>query len=153
MTRDDLMEGEGSFMRGPPSAPNAIRISLSMTDRDVVSRVAALWELQYLSIKRNGPSYYKRCYQLILRGLRAAVLMKRLRPLMGERRQGQIDRALRSFIPRRAGDNTRKLKPKQVRTLRKRMASESLLRLSKEFGVSRVTLRRIRDGQIWKEVA
>ena len=35
-----LLEGEGSFMPAPPSEPTRPRISIQMTDEDVLSRVA-----------------------------------------------------------------------------------------------------------------
>lgn len=37
-----LLEGEGSFLKGPPSAPRYPVLSLQMTDEDVVARVAAM---------------------------------------------------------------------------------------------------------------
>ncbi len=48
LTNDDaqwlagLLEGEGSFLAGPPSARNVPRVALEMTDRDVVARAARL---------------------------------------------------------------------------------------------------------------
>lgn len=53
-----LLEGEGSFSPGPTSAPNSARISLTITDADVVARVAALWgvgETRYRGL--GGPSW------------------------------------------------------------------------------------------------
>lgn len=38
-----LLEGEGSFLKGPPSAPRHPVVALQMTDEDVVSRVAAMF--------------------------------------------------------------------------------------------------------------
>lgn len=40
-----LLEGEGSFMKGPPSQPNSARIALAMTDLDVVEKVANIWNM------------------------------------------------------------------------------------------------------------
>ena len=37
-----LLEGEGSFIAGPPSAPRTPAVVLSMVDRDVVARAADL---------------------------------------------------------------------------------------------------------------
>jgi hypothetical protein len=37
-----LLEGEGSFLKGPPSAPRHPILALQMTDEDVVARVAAM---------------------------------------------------------------------------------------------------------------
>ena len=35
-----LLEGEGTFLKGPPSAPRAPAVQLSMADRDVPNRSA-----------------------------------------------------------------------------------------------------------------
>jgi hypothetical protein len=60
-----LLEGEGSFLPGPPSAPNSLRIALMMTDADVVARVAALWGVAYHGVRQERsrimgwkPNYY-----------------------------------------------------------------------------------------------
>jgi hypothetical protein len=37
-----LLEGEGSFVKGPPSRPNCPIVQLAMTDGDVVERAARL---------------------------------------------------------------------------------------------------------------
>ncbi len=42
-----LLEGEGSFLKPPPSAPNTPRITLQMTDEDVVQRVQEIFDLTY----------------------------------------------------------------------------------------------------------
>ena len=38
-----LLEGEGSFHPGPPSAPRYPVVALAMTDEDVVTRVATMF--------------------------------------------------------------------------------------------------------------
>jgi len=38
-----LLEGEGSFLKGPPSAPRHPMIAVQMTDEDVIARVAAMF--------------------------------------------------------------------------------------------------------------
>ena len=49
-----LLEGEGSFLKAPPSDPNCPRISLEMTDKDVVERAALL--MQGKAVKVNPKS-------------------------------------------------------------------------------------------------
>lgn len=99
-----LLEGEGSFMAGPPSAPNRPRITVTMTDEDVIARIADLWDQSYFPEKpRPGR---KPTYRVALRGQRAVALMKELRPLMGERRQSQIAAALSSYTPPTTGGTT-----------------------------------------------
>lgn len=93
-----LLEGEGSFLKGPPSAPRYPVLSLQMTDEDVVARVAAMlgrkmgcWQAPD---ERWLPTYLVR-----ITGAKAVAWMTALRPLMGQRRQGQIDRAVASYDP------------------------------------------------------
>lgn len=115
-----LLEGEGSFSLGPPSAPNSVRITLCMTDRDVVARVAALWNVAYHEVReeRTRERGWKPAYQVILRGRRAVDFMHELLPLMGERRQLQIRRALASYNPYLRF----KLLPEQIAEIRKLLA-------------------------------
>ncbi len=86
-----LLEGEGSFMKGPPSKPNAPYISLQMTDEDVVARAANLFQVGYQRTKNRKPGLWKASYMVQFRGSRAASLMRDLRPLMGVRRKSQIE--------------------------------------------------------------
>ena len=149
-----LLEGEGSFVHGPPSAPNSPRISVQMTDEDVVRRVSTLFGLRFVSkttAKRNPA--WKTAYSVLLKGRRAVALMIRLRPLMGERRRAQIDKAVIHYTPRGTGDNKRKLTARNVRAIRKKLAAgERLLHLAVQYGVSRPTLRSLRDRKTWKWV-
>jgi hypothetical protein len=102
--RDDLLwlagllEGEGSFVKGPPSRPNAIGIAVEMIDEDVIERLANLFRVALVRL----PSRNDKCkptFRVLLRGDRAAALMNCLRPLMSRRRQQQIDAALASYKP------------------------------------------------------
>lgn len=95
-----LLEGEGSFLPGPPSAPNATRIQCSMCDEDIIARVAEYLQATYHEIRKRQP-HHKRAWFVTIKGSRARELMVRLRPLMGSRRQGQIDKALASPSPGR----------------------------------------------------
>lgn len=98
-----LLEGEGSFLKGPPSEPGTPRITVSMTDRDVVARVASLFGVSASNPFKHKNPKWKPFYLATLKGTRAVELMGLLRPLMGERRQGQIDRAAKTLsVSRRA---------------------------------------------------
>lgn len=147
-----LLEGEGSFLAPPPSSPNRPRISLQMTDRDVVDRAARMMGVAYVYVsgdRRNAN--WKRYYMVVLRGRRAARLMRMLRPLMGARRQVQIDDALAGFVDRAPGENTRKLTPGEVLTARELLAAgESVSAVARQFHVSRYVIRSIRDRRSWK---
>lgn len=103
MNNDDLLwlagllEGEGSFSaRAPKDRPHSrtLLVQIHMTDRDVIERAARLMGscAVYVSSKKTkGQKSIFRCY---LTGHRACELMRRLLPHMGERRTGQINKAL-----------------------------------------------------------
>lgn len=95
-----LLEGEGSFCKGPPSNPNSALISIQMVDEDIISRVSNLFGVSYFFIKSKNERW-KDTYSTIVRGKSAVNLMIQLRPLMGLRRQGQIDAALSHYSPER----------------------------------------------------
>src|SRR2546425_1449396 len=93
-----LLEGEGSFLSGPPSQPNLPIIALEMCDLDVVERATRLMEIRYIHHGRRGEAMgWKPAYRIALKGSRAVLLMRSLWPLMGERRRAQIGRALASY--------------------------------------------------------
>jgi len=96
-----LLEGEGSFMSGSPSKPNLPRISIQMTDLDVMEKVGTLLGLRLSSQnpRKHPRPPRKTIYSCQLRGSRAVALMKQLRHLMGSRRQAQIDKALAGYKP------------------------------------------------------
>lgn len=94
-----LLEGEGSFLCPPPSKPGCPAVALSMTDEDVVARVALFLEARYFRLPARRDSY-KDAFVCRVRGRRAVELMKALEPLMGLRRQGQIRRAVGQWSER-----------------------------------------------------
>jgi hypothetical protein len=84
-----LMEGEGSFW----SQDGTPHLSLGMNDQDVVGRAADLMGVSYHAFLL--PSGKTR-YQFMIKGrTRAGRIMGTLHALMGERRQVQIEKALR----------------------------------------------------------
>jgi hypothetical protein len=93
------LEGEGSFVAPPPSDPGRPRIWGQTRDRDVVGEAGRLLEIKPLShIDPRNPNW-SRTWRVLKQGRRATVLMEALRPLMGQRRRYQIDRALRATRP------------------------------------------------------
>jgi hypothetical protein len=146
-----LLEGEGSFLKAPPSSPNSPRVSLEMTDKDVVDRAAALMNGNVVRRDNLKSTRWKPTYRVIVKGLRAAVLMRLLYPQMSARRRLQIDAALSIYIERKTGDNTRRLSEGQVRQIRERNTS-TISALAREFGVSRSTVRSIREYKSWVQV-
>jgi len=93
-----LLEGEGTFMTGPPSQPRSPVLGVSMTDRDVIARVAEIFDVKVLRARAPHP-HWKDAWAARLRGRRAIEVMRLIYPLMGERRRAQIDRAIASYAP------------------------------------------------------
>jgi hypothetical protein len=151
-----LLEGEGSFIKGTPSAPNKSRIHVNMTDKDVIEHVA-----QMMGVNAKGPFYRdqprKPRYFATLPGLRAMEVMKRLRPLMGQRRQGQIDVVIASYAPKPHpfGDThpQAKLNAEKVRDIKRRLAEgEKLRALAREFDMDSGLIWQIKAGRLWQHV-
>jgi hypothetical protein len=94
-----LLEGEGSFMVGPPSSPGLPVIAVNMTDHDVMARIGRIFERK-VHLVRPRNARWQTSYQVRVLGRDAVRWMSLLRPLMGSRRQAQIDRALASYAPR-----------------------------------------------------
>jgi hypothetical protein len=122
-----------------------------MTDKDVVDRAAALMNGNVVRRDNLKSTRWKPTYRVIVKGLRAAVLMRLLYPQMSARRRLQIDAALSIYIERKTGDNTRRLSEGQVRQIRERNTS-TISALAREFGVSRSTVRSIREYKSWVQV-
>lgn len=94
-----LLEGEGSFKKGCPSAPGKPVVTVSMTDRDVIQRVADMLGVRSFREQHWANPKWKTAYTLQISGRRAVDLMIRLRPMMGARRRAQIDAAVACWNP------------------------------------------------------
>jgi hypothetical protein len=152
-----LLEGEGSFSPGTPSEPSRIRIYLHMTDEDVIARVASIFGVGYVH-ERPRKDHWKPTYLTRVAGERAALLMKMIYPLMGQRRQAQIRRCLENYVSAsellgnrfRAGS---KLTIDQVKAIKRRIANgETAKSIAKDFGVTHYNIWAIREGKTWKEI-
>jgi hypothetical protein len=90
------LEGEGSFLAPPPSDPRRPRVVAQSRDLDVVARAAQLVGVSPIptSDARRRNRGWSLTYEVLKRGQGAVELMRALRPVMGARRQTQIDRAL-----------------------------------------------------------
>ena len=88
-----LLEGEGTFLPGPPSAPTAPIIRVVMTDGDIVERAASLFGRR---VQHHPPreAHHLPSMSTTIKGAAAAHLMRLLRPVLGTRRQAQVDLAL-----------------------------------------------------------
>jgi hypothetical protein len=127
-----LLEGEGSFLKGPPSSPGLPAIQMVMVDRDVVSKAAELLGCRVGTV-RPRRSHWKESYSIRLKGSRAVEWMRALRPLLGERRQGQIDRAIASYAPR---SNQRLDEATALAALEMLAAGESVNAVARAFDVT-----------------
>jgi hypothetical protein len=151
-----LLEAEGSFIAPPPSSPNTPLISVSMTDEDIISRVAAIFGVKY---QRSHPKnkQYKTAYVTRLKGYRAADMMGELYPLMSKRRQKQIERALENYIykPNKKGENNgqSKLTELQVREIKIRLIKGEVgWQIAKEYNISRRAISDINCGKTWSHI-
>jgi hypothetical protein len=120
-----LLEGEGSFLAGPPSAPRSPAVQISMVDRDVVERAGGLLGVAVMVVpsRREG---WRTAYSARVQNAPAVLWMERLRPLMGTRRREQIDRAIACHGP----------DPRQL--LNDERAAEALGRLARGESVRQV---------------
>lgn len=81
-----LLEGEGCFGTGSSGSPT---IWLTMTDQDVVERVATLCMVGF-SIRKPGKKDRKPAYSLHVCGEQALAVMRIILPFMGIRRAAKI---------------------------------------------------------------
>lgn len=88
-----LLEGDGTFLAGPPSAPGVSRIRVEMTDLDVVEHAAALFRRTFQRHGQRQP-HTKPSFSTTIAGAPATQLMRLIRPALGTRRQAQVDHAL-----------------------------------------------------------
>jgi hypothetical protein len=141
-----LLEGEGSFCKPLPSQPNSPLISIETTDEDIAQRVSQIFDTQYTQNRRSHQKeHWKPSFKSRISGVRALELMRMLRPLMGLRRQGQIDAALASY----QGDQLHALTPERRAELKRRLSNgENVLQLANEFGVSKSYAYNLRNSQI-----
>jgi len=144
-----LLEGEGSFCVGLPSNPGAPFIHVNMADEDVIAKLGGIFEVHYhvSCPKRYREKGWRQAFSVRLTGKRAVELMTLLRPLMGQRRQRQLDRAIADY----KGDNRRALTDEQIEEIRRRSQDgENVLELAKEFRISKSLAYYIRSGYIYK---
>jgi hypothetical protein len=119
-----------------------------MTDRDVVDRAAVLLDcaVGVIPARREG---WRDAYCVRVRGPRAVEWMHRLRPLVGDRRQRQIDRAIASYAP----DPTRVLDDaRAIEALERLAAGESIRTVAERFGTSIWTMYDLRSGRTYKHL-
>jgi hypothetical protein len=99
-----LLEGEGSFMMAKTKQGgktySSPRITVNMTDEDVIQRVATLFNTKVYTMPkyaRDGYAPPKQQWRATLTGARAVALMEAMLPWMGERRSAKIAEILTEF--------------------------------------------------------
>lgn len=97
-----IFEGEGSIgakyqARG---RTNQVRLIIQMTDKDIVERVADIWEAKVRQVKRHSKfkDHYKTQYATEICGSRADAIIEIIGPLLGARRMEQIQK-VREWTP------------------------------------------------------
>jgi hypothetical protein len=135
-----LLEGEGSFQAKLGSVPF---IWCEMSDEDVVARLAGIFGGNYISHAKRQ-EHFKDTWSWSVVSSRAAKIMEILRPLMGRRRQSQIDVALAAWGERQRKIQERKdanaFRAVQAVEYYRLMDRPSMRRAGAKFGVSHVTI-------------
>ena len=94
-----LMEGEGCFgswRNGARKKRKMIRAVISMSDKDVIERVASLLG-RNLTIDKAPKIKGKYMYRVAVTGSQAAALMLTVFPLMGHRRRDKIYQCMKEW--------------------------------------------------------
>jgi len=138
-----LLEAEGTFLKPPPSSPRHPVVRCCMTDRDVIERVAEMFDTGVVTI---GMGRHRTAYATTVRGSRAAGLMKELKPGMGIRRAVAIESALQRHVP-----PAYKLSFEKAELIRGAYASgRSISALAREYAVRPSTIRPLLQGRIYR---
>jgi hypothetical protein len=143
-----LLEGEGSFMTGPPSSPGLPVIAVNMTDRDVMVRVGRIFGRKVHPVRPRNVRW-RTSYLVRVNGRSAVCWMTLLRPLMGSRRQAQIDRALASYAPRPLALLTDEMAAAALDAL---ASAQSVKSVAARFGVSVWCIYDLRLGRTFKHL-
>lgn len=143
-----LLEGEGSFMVGPPSSPRRPTLQMSMTDRDVVARAASIIGCNVMTL-RAREVHWQEAYGLRVRGAGAVNWMRALRPYLGERRTAQVDRALASYDPRPTSKLTAEDAAEALGRLRD---GETVAQVAERFSVSIWCIYDLRLGRTHRDL-
>ncbi|MBI5932052.1 MAG: hypothetical protein HY862_22280 [Chloroflexi bacterium] len=151
-----LLEAEGSFLKGIPSAPNKPHIKIQTTDQDIAQRVGDIFQVKVMGpyTRKEWEVEYKPFYIVTKCSQPAIKLMQQLRPMMGQRRQGQIDEAIASYVGKSGPNHPNvKLTVEQVREIRRRLADgEKLRALAEAYGVDISLIWQIKARRAWKDI-
>lgn len=93
-----ILEGEGCFAWSSSGRKYWPKITVNMTDEDIIAKFAGFIDRKYFRRPARPPSI-KDCYVTSVVGTPAAELMEKLFPYMGRRRQTKIQEILNKFKP------------------------------------------------------
>lgn len=89
-----ILEGEGNFRMDK----NCPRITLNMTDKDVVEKIHQKFGGNfYVQNKAKYNSKWKECYSLVFNGELAISIMMSIYSLMGQRRKAKIKEVIEAW--------------------------------------------------------
>lgn len=144
-----LLEGEGSFLFAPPSSPNCPRLVISMTDLDVIEKVARCFGVQYIKNDRRNPEKWKTSYLVQLSGHSAMNMMRLVYPHMGERRKKRIEEILEKYQNIKPRN---KLTEAQARDILSLKGLHSAREVAGQFQLSIKTIEKIWKGSRWPQL-
>jgi hypothetical protein len=89
-----ILEGEGAFMKGPPSEPNLPRLAVQMTDYDIILKIKNITKSGTIQKCIKQKDNHKDSWRWVVKGKPAINIMELIYNLMSERRKEQINRAI-----------------------------------------------------------
>jgi hypothetical protein len=105
-----LLEGEGCFYFNPRKKNPDTKIQLSMTDKDIVERVAKMFSTTIATLLPDPRDIHhlrtKNYYRTYICGVKVRAAMRAIRPFMGRRRTAAIDRQFQAWESRGGRDNS-----------------------------------------------
>lgn len=140
------LEGEGSFLCGPPSKPNSPSIVGVSTDEDVIRRVSKLFNVSYYETKRKRKNpKHKKVWRVCKKCYDAVEFMKQIQPYMSQRRKAQIDRVVASYRP-----NKRKILTKDVIVQIRELCQTNVRQqdIAEKFGITREMVNKIHRKKV-----
>lgn len=151
-----ILEGEGSFLHGPPSNPTSPAICIQMTDEDIIAKVARLFNRKYHKVKskRYIENNWKPPFVTKIAGREAVDLMIKLKPLMGIRRANQIDEVVSKYKSIIVKNRNFRLLIEDVRNIKKLLVEGELTHkeIADIYGVERSSITYIHTGKSWAHI-
>jgi transposase len=143
------LEGEGSFLSGPPSEPHMCALQVTTTDEDVIKFIGEKWGVKYHPCSKRK-SHHKQAYIIRKRGSGAVEIMLQIRMHMSKRRQSQIDNAIGSYRVVKRNTNS-KLTPEDIVVIRNmRLENMKTREIAKQFNINHSVVSRICNNKSHK---